>query len=286
MKKDFNDFINTLTTNIMYYDDLVDVEKVINSYSTWYQGFADINKKLSDYEEFYNSLDYWLTNNPQAKEYIPLLFATRNKQGKMIKKNGEVLSFTSTTPNQEVIEVIKNSPLDKLVAKKMITNVNDYLLGVEVGLDSNARKNRTGTMMEKLVIDIISRKGVEVKPQYHLEQLIKDGLLNENELEEIKSLQANQATKVFDFMFQFEGKVYLCETNFYNSGGSKLNEVAKSYLLLNERLSKILNLEFIWVTDGFGWKTAKNQIHEAYTKIPFLFNIHKLENNSLRELLN
>lgn len=156
MKKDFNDFINTLTTNIMYYDDLVDVEKVINSYSTWYQGFADINKKLSDYEEFYNSLDYWLTNNPQAKEYIPLLFATRNKQGKMIKKNGEVLSFTSATPNQEVIEVIKNSPLDKLVAKKMITNVNDYLLGVEVGLDSNARKNRTGIKMEKLVIDIIS----------------------------------------------------------------------------------------------------------------------------------
>lgn len=155
MKKDFNDFINTLTNNVMDYENLVDVDKVIDRYSTWYQGFADINEKLTDYEEFYNSLDYWLTSNPTTKKYIPLLFATRNDQGKMIKKNGEVLSFTSSTPNQEVIEVIKNSPLDKLVAKKMITNVNDYLLGVEVGLDSNARKNRTGKMMEELVIDII-----------------------------------------------------------------------------------------------------------------------------------
>lgn len=100
------------------------------------------------------------------------------------------------------------------------------------------------------------------------------------------SLQANQATKVFDFMFQFEGKVYLGETNFYNSGGSKLNEVAKSYLLLNGRLSKVPNLEFVWITDGGGWKVTKNQIHEAYTKIPFLFNLHKLKNNSLKELLS
>jgi len=163
----------------------------------------------------------------------------------MIKKNGEVLSFTSNTPNQEVIEVIKNSPLDKLVAKKMITNVNDYLLGVEVGLDSNARKNRTGKMMEELVIDIIEQKGIKIQPQYHLEQLFIDGFINKNQLEEIKSLQNNQATKVFDFMFQFEDKIYLGETNFYNSPGSKLNEVTKSYLFLNERLSKVSNLEFV-----------------------------------------
>lgn len=86
-------------------------------------------------------------------------------------------------------------------------------------------------------------------------------------------------------MFKFGDKVYLGETNFYNTGGSKLNEVAKSYILLDERIAKVPNLEFFWITDGDGWKTAKSQIHEAYTKIPLLFNLYELENHSLSELL-
>ena len=45
------------------------------------------------------------------------------------------------------------------------------------------------------------------------------------------------------------------------------------------------DIEFVWVTDGQGWKTARLPLSEAFGHIQNVFNLNMLKNNFLRELL-
>ncbi|ATZ20397.1 DpnII family type II restriction endonuclease [Mesoplasma lactucae] len=284
MKKDFNEFIQTLQPGIMTYEDLVDVDKVISNYEKWSFEFDEVNKIIGDKENFYKNLNKVLNDNPSIKQYVPLLFATRNEQKKMLGKDYELIQFNNKTPNEEVIEVIKNSPLDELVGKGYVKNINDYLIGVEVGLDTNARKNRTGKVMETKVAELLADKGLDVTLQYNSKNLLINHLISEEDI--LKIFPDGSADKVFDFMFEYDGEIYLGETNFYSSGGSKLNEVAKSYILLDERINNVKGFHFVWITDGVGWKSAKNQIEEAYGDIEYIYNLDELKNHTVKELFS
>ena len=60
----------------------------------------------------------------------------------------------------------------------------------------------------------------------------------------------NTSTKRFDFVIKTDKQVYVIETNFYSSGGSKLNETARSYKMLAQESKKVDGVTFIWFTDG------------------------------------
>lgn len=79
--------------------------------------------------------------------------------------------------------------------------------------------------------------------------------------------------KRFDFVVETSSKVYLIEVNFYSGGGSKLNEVARSYSDIAPKINSVDGFEFVWITDGIGWKSAKNKLQEAYGIIPSVYNL-------------
>ena len=83
--------------------------------------------------------------------------------------------------------------------------------------------------------------------------------------------------KRFDFVIQTKKKTYLIETNFYNSGGSKLNEVARAYTDIAQKINQYKKFEFVWITDGQGWLSAKNKLDEAYSLIPSIYNLVNLD---------
>ena len=91
------------------------------------------------------------------------------------------------------------------------------------------------------------------------------------EFEEMKCL--GEDLKRFDFVITTSVKTYLIEVNFYSGGGSKLNEVARSYSELAPKINRFPNYEFIWITDGVGWKSARNKLEEAYYAIPGIYNL-------------
>ena len=82
--------------------------------------------------------------------------------------------------------------------------------------------------------------------------------------------------KRFDFVIKTKKKTYLIETNFYNTGGSKLNEVARAYSEVAPKINQYENYEFVWITDGQGWFSAKNKLEEAYNSIPSVYNLTTL----------
>ena len=79
--------------------------------------------------------------------------------------------------------------------------------------------------------------------------------------------------KRFDFFIKTPAKKYLIEVNFYSGGGSKLNEVARSYTDLAPKVNSVDGFEFVWITDGIGWKSARNKLEEAYNTIPSVYNL-------------
>ena len=87
--------------------------------------------------------------------------------------------------------------------------------------------------------------------------------------------------KRFDFVISTMGKINLIETNFYTSGGSKLNEITRSYSDLASKINAIPGYEFVWITDGSGWKSAKNKLEEALAHIPRVYNL-----TSISEFVN
>ncbi|MFA5543498.1 MAG: DpnII family type II restriction endonuclease, partial [Bacilli bacterium] len=174
--------------------------------------------------------------------------------------------------------------LFNLLEYHIINNLEDYVTGVEVGLDSNARKNRTGTTMENLVEDYLVeegfKKGVSYFPQMKATDIHKFFGIDVTGLVEKK-----KAEKKFDFVVKTKNQVIAIEVNFYSGGGSKLNETARSYKTIAEESKSIEGFTFVWITDGKGWKNARRNLEETFTAHPYVFNIHDMESGLLKEAL-
>jgi len=171
-----------------------------------------------------------------------------------------------------------------LLSNHLISNLVDYVCGVEVGLDSNARKNRTGTSMEKLVEKHLQKHNYKIGEQYYTQL----SAMEINKLFGI-NLDVNQesknANKRFDFVVKTNDMVYAIEVNFYSGGGSKLNETARSYKMLHEQTKNIPGFKFIWITDGVGWLSAKNNLEETFVAMDTILCINDLDNGALNTVI-
>jgi type II restriction enzyme len=164
---------------------------------------------------------------------------------------------------ESIYEFIEGTGLGEIFRNKDIKNLVDYVFGIEVGLDSNTRKNRGGENMSKAVSLIFDKEKVYFKKE-----------VKSTEFPEILSLGVD--IKRFDFVIKTKVKTYLIETNFYNSSGSKPNETARSYSDLAIKINQYKNYEFVWITDGMGWLSAKNKLEEAFNNIPSVYNLKNL----------
>ncbi|MFM7681506.1 MAG: type II restriction endonuclease, partial [Bacteroidota bacterium] len=205
--------------------------------------------------------------NPKSFEVLDILIAIRkNKNAKTFNNKGEIVMLDSyfTSP-ESIFEYIEETGLGEVFRNKDVKNLVDYVFGIEVGLDTNARKNRGGENMSKAVSLFFDKANVFYRKE-----------VSNTVFPEILSLGAD--VKRFDFAIKTKKKTYLIETNFYNGGGSKLNETARSYSDVAPKINKYETYEFVWITDGQGWLSAKNKLEEAYNIIPSLYNLTTLEN--------
>ena len=136
----------------------------------------------------------------------------------------------------------------------------DYVFGVETGLDTNARKNRSGDIMGNKIAEIFGENDIVFRREVYSTEFLEMVCLGEDR-------------KRFDFVIETRHKKYLIEVNFYSGGGSKLNEVARAYSEIAPRINSIPGFEFVWITDGIGWRSARNKLEEAFSIIPRIYNL-------------
>lgn len=247
-----------------------------NATLDFYCDFPKIAKNVADIEISLNTLNYLIgkddlrtavqalwDRDKRVFEVMDILIATRKKDGKKyIDNDGSMHLIHSLFSSVDgVMKFIEGTGLDKVFKNKEVKDLVDYVFGVETGLDTNARKNRSGEITETLVARIFDNAGIK----YHQQ-------VSSKEYPAISAvLGADQ--KVFDFEITTKNKTYLIEVNFYSGGGSKLNEVARSYTDVAPKVNGVPGFEFVWITDGEGWISARNKLEEAFAAIPSIYNL-------------
>ena len=247
-----------------------------NATLDFYCDFPKIARNVADIEISLNTLNYLIgkedlraaiealwNRDKRVFDVMDILIATRKKDyKKFIDIDGAMHSVHSLFNSVDgVMKFLEETGLGRVLKNKEIKDLVDYVFGVETGLDTNARKNRSGEITETLVARILNNAGIAYREQ-----------VSSFEFPLISAvLGADQ--KVFDFaIFTYE-KTYLIEVNFYSGAGSKLNEVARSYTDVAPKVNGVPNYEFVWITDGIGWKSARNKLEEAFTAIPSIYNL-------------
>lgn len=246
-----------------------------NATLSFYSDFTKISKNVADIAISLNMLNYLIgqpdlraavqalwDRDPRVFDVMDILIATRKKDKKMFfdgKHFRTIHSLFSSTDG--VMEFLEGTGFGNVLQRSEIKDLVDYVFGVETGLDSNGRKNRSGEFTETLVANLFTKAAITYREQ-----------VSSREFPAISSvLGADQ--KVFDFMVQAHGTTYLIEVNFYSGGGSKLNEVARSYTDVAPKVNSVSGFEFVWITDGKGWESAKNKLQEAFAAIPNIYNL-------------
>lgn len=178
---------------------------------------------------------------------------------------------------------MQETGLFNLLQNHIVNNLVDYATGVETGLDSNGRKNRCGHLMENLVESFIEKVGFTKGIDYFKEMYIQQ-ITNKWNIDLAAISNQGKMEKRFDFVIKTPNMIYGIETNFYGSGGSKLNETARSYKTLALETEKIEGFTFVWFTDGKGWTSAKNNLEETFDIMEHIYNIKDLENGIINEV--
>ena len=263
MKEQFKTFLSQLSETNATLDYFVDFQKVIGNVRKIALKLNQLNYLIGkdNLEEAINDL---YEENPKVFEVLDILIAVRNKNTKTLDNTRKIVSLENyfTSP-KSILEYICETRLAEVFKNKEITNLVDYVFGIEVGLDTNARKNRGGDNMSKAVSLLFDKEGIYYKKEVSSTLFL-----------DIESLGVD--VKRFDFVIKTKRKTYLIETNFYNTGGSKLNEVARAYSEVAPKINQYENYEFVWITDGQGWLSAKNKLEEAYNTIPSVYNLTTL----------
>ncbi|MGM0520418.1 MAG: type II restriction endonuclease [Campylobacterota bacterium] len=282
--------------------------KLQDSIFTWdyFTDFEKVKKNVKKIEKELNLLNYLIGKEnieeeflslieeyPKVRKILPILIAIRDDKlsctpiitdiDTLIPENKKYIfnDEMNETIKNELLIFFKETGLKEFFEDKAVKNLVDYCIGVEVGFDTNARKNRTGTLMENLVLNFLEDFCTENKNFHYIVQATQKRIKECFDYD----IAIDKNSRRFDFALydNFNKKLYLFEVNYYSGGGSKLKATAGEYKYLNDFL-KAQNLTFIWVTDGTGWFTALNPLEETFNHNDYVINLEMLKNGILNEI--
>ena len=262
---DFELFMSQLSETNATLESFTDFEKVSKNVAKIAIKLNQLNYLLGK-DDLRAAVTALYEENPKSFDVLDILVAVRKSDKKKVLDENYAPTLVENyfTDIDGICHFIIKTGLAEVFASKKVTNLVDYVFGVEVGLDTNTRKNRGGDIMARAVAQKFTDAGVEFRNEVY-----------STEFPEITALGVD--LKRFDFVIQTQSKTFLIETNYYNGGGSKLNEVARAYSELAPKINQYEHYEFVWITDGQGWHSAKSKLEEAYTIIPRVYNLTSIE---------
>lgn len=276
---------------------------ITNRTPEYYVNWKKVDRETKKYELDLNTLNYLIgkddiysealrlfTKQPNLLKAIPSLIASRDKVLDILTIDNddnmsfEQLNFKTIDASRidDYMKFIEKSGLLKFLQRHANRSLVDYVYGVETGLDSNARKNRSGKTMEGILERYVSRISKEQKLEWQAQATAKF-IKNEWGIE----VPVDKSERRFDVAVysKEKHKVWLLETNYYGGGGSKLKSVAGEFTELSQFVvTSDDDVEFVWVTDGQGWLTAHLPLAEAFSHITNVFNLEMLREGFLAEL--
>lgn len=268
MVKDFDTFMSQLQETNLTLDFFCDFAKISENVDDIKLSLCMLNSLIGA-PDMRKAVETIWKRDKSAFNVMDILIAVRKEsKKKVIDSMGNCIVLDSFfTSVDGVMEYLNDTGLTAIFQDKKVKDLVDYVFGIETGLDTNARKNRSGHIMEEAVAQIFDANGIHYRQEVY-----------SSEWPAIRQVLGNDK-KRFDFVINTDTKTYLIEVNFFNiGGGSKLNEIARSYSDIAPKINSVPGFEFVWITDGFGWQKAKNKLEEAYNIIPSIYNLTDINN--------
>ena len=282
--RDFNTWLSSFRYSIAdfgYYIDFTKVYKNVDSIKIE----LNILNSLIGSKNIESDFEKLIAKYPETLKCIPILLAVREYEI-FAGENGDVKLYTFNKQINTIEDYklfMRKTGLFDLLSNHIINNLYDYVTGVETGLDSNGRKNRGGHQMEDLVESYIQKAGFKRDINYFKEMYVSEVSRKWNiDLSAVSN--QGKMEKRWDFVVKTDNCIYLIETNFYGSGGSKLNETARSYKTIATEMKNVKGAKFVWFTDGAGWKSAARNLEETFDVLEDIYSINDMQNGIMKTL--
>lgn len=290
MSRDFNAWLSGFRDSIADYGYYIDFEKVHRNVDNIKVELNILNSLIGS-KNIEADFENLMRKYPEVLKCIPLLLAVRANEIYCQDENGGHLfqfNFGKYPPNshahyERYKYFMRETRLFDLLKNHIVNNLVDYATGVETGLDSNGRKNRGGHLMENLVESFIQKAGF-VKDESYFKEMYIHQITDKWGVDLSAISNQGKTEKRFDFVVKTPNMIYGIETNFYGSGGSKLNETARSYKTLALETDTIDGFTFVWFTDGKGWTSARHNLEETFDVMEHVYNINDMENGIITEV--
>ena len=282
--RNFSEWLLGFRDSIADYGYYIDFEKVHRNVDSIKIELNILNSLIGSNNietDFENLINKYL----ETLKCIPLLLAVRSNEIYAIDGDGDY-TYNFKNPNLSVEQYkvfMRKTGLFDLIENHIVNNLVDYATGVETGLDSNGRKNRGGHLMENLVESFIQKAGF-VKDESYFKEMYIHQITDKWDIDLSAISNQGKTEKRFDFVVKTPNMIYGIETNFYGSGGSKLNETARSYKTLAWETEEIDGFTFVWFTDGKGWTSARHNLEETFDVMEHVYNINDMENGIITEV--
>ena len=270
MNRNFSTWLSGFRDSIADYGYYIDFEKVHRNVDNIKVELNILNSLIGS-KNIEVDFENLMRKYPEVLKCIPLLLAVRANEIYCQDENGGHLfqfDFGKYPPNshahyERYKYFMRETGLFDLLENHIVNNLVDYATGVETGLDSNGRKNRGGHLMEDLVESFINKAGF-VKDKTYFKEMYIHQITAKWGIDLSAISNQGKMEKRFDFVVKTPTMIYGIETNFYGSGGSKLNETARSYKTLALETDTIDGFTFVWFTDGKGWTSARHNLEETF----------------------
>lgn len=282
--RDFDAWLEKFRPSISGYNYYIDFEKVVRNVESIKVELNILNSLIGS-KSIEEDFEKIIEKYPETLSCIPLLLAVRGNEIYAQDDEGAFLyDFSNMNYSAEQYKIfMRKTGLFDMIANHIINNLVDYALGVETGLDSNGRKNRGGHQMEKLVEGFIKKAGF-VKDETYFKEMYIHQIIEKWGIDLSAISNQGKTEKRFDFVVKTPDMIYGIETNFYSSGGSKLNETARSYKTLALETDTIDGFTFVWFTDGKGWTSARHNLEETFDVMEHIYSIDDMENGIITEV--
>ena len=283
-KRDFHTWLSKFRYSIADFGYYIDFNKVYKNVDSIKIELNILNSLIGS-KNIEADFENIIAKYPETLKCIPILLAVREYEI-FAGENGDVKLYTFDKQINTVEEYklfMKKTGLFDLLSNHIINNLYDYVTGVETGLDSNGRKNRGGHQMEDLVESYIKKAGFKRDVNYFKEMYVSEVSRKWNiDLSAVSN--QGKMEKRWDFVVKTDNCIYLIETNFYGSGGSKLNETARSYKTIATEMKNIKGAKFVWFTDGAGWKYAARNLEETFDVLDDIYSINDMQNEIMKKV--
>jgi len=253
------EFFQTLTPGVIPRNQFIDWGQIKTKCRQYEDAIAfyDRVRKLGP-EKFVSEVADSLLSSDEPRELLKGAFELLGHTADYYVSDQDNLELADVTEAIRKGSEAKAKFCAQLLLDLGILNLNQKdlpstFLGVQVGLETNRRKNVGGDVFNNWVRELLESTCSLLGREYSFQPELR-----------IQYRDSKNGKRV-DFAILHKEKVrFGIEVNFYTTPGSKPTEIKRAYANVTRELRQV-GVDLIWITDGAGYFKMRKSLEEAFT---------------------